>query len=212
MQPVFTKPDAWTGGSIDALMCFGVWRRDKVAEITRALWSYPQLDGPYLDRHREPESQERFDLTDYGQDGFASLLGSLMTWDGHEVPFTQYTVIDDDGLWVYAGPPLGGLPVSWDVGAYPFDDGKPADWLLPLVEQLGELSEYVHRSCPILAATYGWLTVLDVDIVVDAIAGKIPEERWCAIRTWKGSESTYYPRNQPHPPLRFDLPIDQEFP
>ncbi|MDB5346398.1 MAG: hypothetical protein JWP89_4775 [Schlesneria sp.] len=193
-------------------MGFGTAGRDQVAEITRVLWSYPQLDGPYLDRHREPESQERFDLTDYGQDGFESLLGILKTWDGHEVPFTQSTVVDDDGLWVYAGPPLGGLPVSWDVGAYPFDDGKPADWLLPLVEQLGELSEYVHRRCPMLAATYGWLTVLDVDIVVDAIVGKIPDERWCAIRTWKGSESTYYPRNQPHAPLRFDLPLDQEIP
>lgn len=199
MTTLFTNPDAWSGGSVDALMFFGHVANATVVEITRAIWSYAQLDGPYLDRNSEPRFQKQFNFAKYGNEGFESLVGILKTWDGHDVPFNQSTIVDEQGLWVYAGPTVGGLPPLWDIGAYPFDDGKPTPWLPPLVQQLCELSYHVHQHQPIVAATYGWLTVRDVDIVMDAIGGKIPDERWAGICVWRGNESSYFPANRPDP-------------
>ncbi|MEI8382464.1 MAG: hypothetical protein WCJ09_20190 [Planctomycetota bacterium] len=189
-------------------MFFGVVAGHKITEITRAVWSFPQLDGPYFGQRCEPDQKVRFDLTDYGSDGVVAHYGIFRTWDGYEAPFAQYIVVDDDGLWIYAGTPVGGLPTVWDVGAYPLDDGKPTLWLPPLVQQLGELTEHVHRCCPIKVATYGWLTLLDVDIVMKVVAGQIPDERWFGIRIWNGSDSRYFPPNHTESPLRLDLPID----
>jgi hypothetical protein len=193
LQLIFTQPDCWTGGSIDALMFFGDASIPLAGKITGYAWSFPDLDGPYLDRTCEPHQQSCYDLGDFGYDGFQSLCGVMNTSDGHRVPIVQSTIIDEHGLWIYLGSTVGGLPPRWDVGAYPFDDGKPITWLLPLVEQLRALTAYVHQQYPLLAASYGWLTLDDVDILLEVIAGQIPDKRWAGISVWRGNESTYYP-------------------
>jgi len=202
MSHAFSNPDCWAGGSIDALMYFSGSSAAIAAEISHAIWSTPALDGPYLDRNRDPELQIRYEFSGFGFDGYQTLFGRIQLHDGQLATFTQSTIIDDDGLWIYAGPPIGGLPEAWDVGAYPFEDGKPTTWLCPLITQLRELAGRVHDIHPMQAATYGWLTLIDVDLVVGAVGGKIPEERWAGISIFRDNREVFYPATHLGAPIR----------
>lgn len=193
MNPVFTRHDAWNGGSIDTLMFFGDASPEHAINIAEALWSFPKLDGPYRCRNVEPDQQERADYSAFINDGFEQLIGVLTHHDGSRSPLVHTTLMDDNGLWVYVGLTVGGLPASWKIGAYPFDDGFPTSWLEPLVDDLRNISNHVHQYCPIRGALYGWIDAPDWDLLLNAISGKIPKERWHGLSIWQGNECDYFP-------------------
>lgn len=93
-------------------------------------------------------------------------------------PFVHTTIRGDEGLWIYAGIPMGGFPESWDIGAYPFDDGKPVDWILRFTDDLRMLTSFVREQFPMLAASYGWFDVSILDAIDDALNGRIQDDRW----------------------------------
>ena len=193
MNRCFTNPNAWGGGTFDALMYFKGRSVSEACRITTTLWAYSRLDGPFRVRHVEPEDQTRIITPDFTDDGCEQLVGRYRHLDESFSPFVHTTIIDPDGLWVYAGIPMGGMPISWDVGAYPFDDGKPMSWLLAFIEQLREMVAYMSAEHDITAATYGWLDVYALDSISDALAGRIPPVRWHAVEVWHGGTSDYYP-------------------
>ena len=177
MVSPFQNCDAWSGGSFDVLMFFGPASIDKTIELARRLWSHPRLNGPYRDRNSLPTQQSKVEPR-FTEDGCEQLVGEYSHENGEISPFVHTTIRDDDGLWVYAGIPMGGFPDSWDVGAYPFDDGKPVDWIIELIDELAPLSEFVVDQHAARAIAYGWFDVSILDTIEDALNGKTRDDRW----------------------------------
>ena len=191
---LFLNPDAWTGGSIDSMMFFGPASVDFAMEVARTLWSFQRLHGPFRDRTTEPENQEKLKDFDFSEDCCENLIGTYLLSGQTLSPFEHTTILDSDGLWVYAGIPVGSLPLSWDVGAYPFDDGKPISWLPPLTEELRELTHFVNARHPILASMYGWIIGdMEIGMIKESLAGRIPTERWHPMEIRKGDRLEYFP-------------------
>lgn len=202
MTPLFTLPDAWSGGSIDALMYFGPASLGDAIAVGEALWSAECLDGPYRDRYTETSGQSRCGYTGFTEDGCEQLVGVLTHPDGSRTPFIHTTVRDEDGLWIYIGPPVGGLPARWDIGAYPFDDGKPTLWLTQLIATLHGICEHVHARCPSKGAIVGWDTLADPEELLAAINGRIAAERWAPITIWSNEGRFDYPTTHMQPPMQ----------
>jgi hypothetical protein len=177
MLDSFTNPDSWSGGTFDALMYFGSTSLDTTIEIANWIWSYPRLNGPYRQRH-VPVAQQVKATPDFTDDGCEQLVGQYRHDDGAISPFVHTTIRGDDGLWIYAGIPMGGFPNDWQVGAYPFDDGKPVNWMLSLIDDLRSLTAFVRQRYDICAASYGWFDVSILDTIEDALNGKIHDDRW----------------------------------
>ena len=202
MKPVFTSPDAWSGGNIDALIYFGLAPLETAITVGQALWSSPLLDGPYQERHIEPSLQEHCDYSGFEDDGCEQLVGVLTHPDGIQSPFVHTTICDEDGLWIYIGTPTGGLPDIWNIGAYPFDDGKSATWLPSFIATLQEIAEHVHSLCLAQGAIYGWDTLADPEELLAALNGKISSERWAPISLWTSGVREDYPATHTEPPIQ----------
>lgn len=193
MQKLFTRPDAWAGGNVDALMYFGAAGIDEANAISRAVWSYPRLEGPYLHRDVEPDQQVPIDIPQMSVYGYADSIGVFTHNDGSRSAFEHSALIDEDGLWVYAGPTVGGLPEGWNVGGYPAGGGNPNKWLLPLYDSLRALVMHVSKTTPPRAAIYGFCTEASLHVPLEAVEGNIPENRWCPIDVWRDGQHSYFP-------------------
>ena len=200
----FLQDDAWTGGNVDALMFFGPATVDDAANVCDALWSFPRLAGPFRHRTIDPAQQPLVDRPNFTPDRFESLVGVYTHDDGTQSNFVHTTIIDDDGLWVCAGPTVGSLPVNWNVGAYPFEDGRPIEWLPSLFDDLRKITHHVNDSKTLRGTIYGWLTTADCDTLLEAIAGSVPAERWVALDVWDGGSCTYYPPTHLEARMRTD--------
>lgn len=152
MQLIFTRPGAWAGGNVDALMYFGAAGIDVADAVSRAVWSCPRLEGPYEHHDVEPDQQVINAVPQIGVDELGYAIGVYTHHDGSRSAFKHATVIDEDGLWVYAGVTVGGLPKEWDVGGYPAGDDNPNKWLLPLYDSLRTLVMHVSQTIPPRAA------------------------------------------------------------
>ena len=177
MTSPFQNPDAWSGGTFDALMFFGPTALNRTIEIARHIWCYPHLNGPYRECHLRPSQQGKAE-PNFTEDGCEQLVGEYRHQDDTISAFVHTTIRGDDGLWVYAGIPMGGFSSNWDVGAYPFDDGKPVDWVIDLTNELQRFTRFVRDSYSIRAAAYGWFDVSILDTIEDAMNGTIHDDRW----------------------------------
>jgi hypothetical protein len=205
MSDPFLNPDSCTGGNFEALMFFGSTSLERTIEIANLLWTYDRLDGPYRHRNVSISGQSKV-LPNFTDDGYEQLVGQYRHEDGFNSPFVHMTIHDDDGLWVYAGIPMGGFPEHWDVGAYPFDDGKSLDWVLPFIDELRQLTAFVRQRFPLRAAVYGWNVSPD-DMLDDALNGKVHDERWDAIELQTPTGWRYYPITKLEPQMSLDVPF-----
>jgi hypothetical protein len=191
MDP-FLNENAWAGGTFDALMYFGPTSLEQTKAIAERLWSYSRLNGPYRERHHAIAMQEKVTPI-FTEDGCEQLVGLYRFGDEELSPFVHTTVQCDDGLWVYAGIPMGGFPSNWNVGPYPFDDGRDVSWVLEIVRDLRELVAFLRSSFFIPAAAYGWFDVSILDTIEDALNGRLHDDRWHPIELQTGTELKYYP-------------------
>lgn len=201
MNDVFLHPDSWSGGTFDALMFFGPTSLDRTIDIANWMWSYDQLDGPYRQRYI-PIAQQSKVSPNFTEDGCEQLVGHYRHQDGQCSPFVHTTIRGDEGLWIYAGIPMGGFPPNWKVGAYPFDDGKPIDWMLILINDLRLFTSYVRQRFSIVAASYGWFDVSILDIIDEALKGKVSDDRWYPIELMTAKDLQYYPITKIEPLFR----------
>ena len=192
MNHPFQNPDAWSGGTFDVLMFFGPTSLDRTIEISNRIWRYPLLNGPYRERSILPSQQVKVEPS-FSEDGCEQLVGEFRHQDNLISPFVQTTIIGDDGLWIYAGIPMAGFPDTWDVGAYPFDDGKPLDWIIKINGELKLLADFVREKYPVLALALGWFDVSILDTIEDAMDGKIHDDRWHHLEIQTGDEWMTYP-------------------
>jgi hypothetical protein len=199
MNETFLNPDSWHGGTFDALMFLGLTSLEETTDIANWIWAYDRLDGPYQQQNVFGRSKVAPNFTD---DCCEQLVGVYRHRDGLCSPFVHTTIRDDAGLWIYAGIPMGGFPASWDVGAYPCDDGKPLDWMLPFIDDLRLLTAHVRQRFPIRVASYGWFDITIVDTFENALKGKIGEDRWYPIELQTEIGFQYYPISKLEPPGR----------
>jgi hypothetical protein len=205
MNDIFLNPDSWAGGTFDALMFFGLTGHDRTTDIANWMWTYDRLNGPYQQMNI-PMSQQSKVVPNFTDDCCDRLVGVYRHRDGLCSPFVHTTILDDAGLWIYAGIPMGGFPEDWDIGAYPFNDGKPTDWMLPFINDLRLLTAYVRQRFPILIASYGCLDATICDIFEDALKGKIGNDRWYPIELQTEIGLQYYPISKLEPLIAI-LPI-----
>ena len=177
MTHPFQNPDSWSGGTFDALMYFGPASITETLRISETIWRYARLNGPYRERHLLPSQQEKV-TPDYTDDGCEQLVGEFHHQNNAVSPFVHTTIRDDDGLWIYCGIPMAGFPPDLDVGAYPFDDGKPVEWVIDFTNQLQTFTDYVRIHHSMLAAAFGWFDISILDTLDDAMNGKIHDDRW----------------------------------
>ena len=177
MPTPFQNPDAWSGGTFDALMYFGPTTLEQTIEIARHIWRYPQINGPYRERHVLPSQQGKAAIN-FTEDGCEQLVGEYRHQDDSISSFVHTTIRGDDGLWVYAGVPMGGFSNNWDVGAYPFDDGKSLDWIVEFTNELQRFTRFVQDEHPVRDVAYGWFDVSILDTIEDAMNGTIHDDRW----------------------------------
>lgn len=193
MTHCFHSPEVWSGGTIDTLMFFGPRPVSDAIAVAETLWTYSRLQGPFRHRNVDPKLQLRMTAFEFNEEGCEQLIGTYQHSSGIVLPFVHTTIRDEEGLWVYAGIPLGAMPPEWDVGAYPFYDGKPIAWLPPLIEELRMITAFVDSTHNVRAATYGWVDISGTDVIVKAIAGQIPNERWNPIEIWSDHNAEYFP-------------------
>ncbi len=148
VRPLFLSADAWTGGDYELDVQLGPRSDERLDAALRALWSHPDLSGPFLHADVEPGEQAPVAPAE-GALGVASVLGTA--------PATCRctTVADDEhGDILNMGLPLGSLQQAWpQVGGYPFlADGEGPDdaraWQEPLEAWLGSIGMHIARQVP----------------------------------------------------------------
>lgn len=167
---MFTEPGTWHGGSIELLMLFRGESSVVRERIGSALWAQPCLDGPYLLNGVEPEEQIKV-----AWNGLDPSYGVATLTNQGRVAFCSSFVEDEDGLWLYAGIPMGALGYEFPVGAYPFGSEDPSSWLAPLHEWFVSLAKQMYASNAFDAAVIGWLTTMEVE---ELASGVIPDNRY----------------------------------
>jgi hypothetical protein len=183
---MFTEPDAWTGGSIDLLCLFRGGTSASKAEINHAVWSWPHLVGPFESSGVEPDAQGSTNpASDNARYGVATLPGMI----GRAAFHVTY-VEDSDGLWLYAGVPLGSLGRVLPVGAFPFDDEGTQEWEHVVYGWLFSLAEHLHQRVKFERAAVGWLTSFEVEELADR---RVPEVRGHGYITTSHNGLVYYP-------------------
>lgn len=185
-------------------MFFGEATINDALVVSKAIWSFQRLSGPYRDRNCDPNRQTVISNPDFTDVGCEELVGVYTNHDGQKSNFVHTTIIDDDGLWVYAGPTIGSLPESWSIGAYPFEDKSPTTWLKPLYDDLHLIVKHVNDSIAIKGATYGWLTSEDCDTLLAALDGTIPIKRWGPFDMWRDGQNEHYPATNLEAPMDFN--------
>lgn len=177
MPRLFTDPDRWTGGSFDFLVYFGHASDEELRRTIQVLWQHPSLQGPYANQYREPSEQQMIDVM-REEETPCQLIGVATLPNGIEVAAKHWVITDDDGCWLYFGVPMGSLGTAYSVGAYPFNDGSPADWTVPVSQWLLSVAVHVFEAVAFKAGVIGWLTLLDTDDVLEVSTGNMPIKRW----------------------------------
>ena len=186
---LFTDTDAWNGGSIELLCLFRKPDTAVQAKCSAAVWSWPQLQGPYARRDQEPTEQK---LAAPGSEGARYGIASLPDAIG-TVAFQTSFVDDDDGLWLYAGLPLGSLSRVLPVGAFPFGESKAESWEHVLHAWFFSLAEHIRKQVPFERGVIGWLTTGEVE---ELVAGYVPADRFHSYLVCSSTELICHPQNR----------------
>ena len=196
MQGVFTIPDAWSGGSIELLILIHDSSKNIRVKISNTLWQFPFIDGPYTSNQIEPELQVKKSTNDTeARFGIAELN------DGKKFAFGTSVIEDEDGVWLYAGIPMGSLAQFFPVGGYPFESSNHQNWQPQVHEWFVSLAKHLHESLPYERGVIGWLTSSEVDEIVDQI---IPDERHSTYILWCKNGLEIFEVNTNNSPMKIN--------
>lgn len=117
----FTDQYTWDRGYYELAIELGVRSDERLLAALTAVWSNPDFDGVYLDRHTEPWRQTRQSITHESLQvdhlhGLARLPNGLTIACG-----TCVIREDDDPDWLVLYLPMGALGTAYSVGGYPFE-------------------------------------------------------------------------------------------
>jgi hypothetical protein len=188
---MFAEPDTWTGGSIDLLVRLGHRRSDEVVAALRTIWSAPMLHGPFADQAicTPVLAVTSIDLERH-------LYGVASLENGIRVAFETSVVVDDEGVWLYAGLPCGSLGKAYPIGAFPFGRSATEPWATDVYGWLFALAKRLYEVVPFACGMIGWLTASDVD---DLSRSTPPDDRHHGYIVEEGGGLRYYSPNVRRP-------------
>lgn len=182
-----TVDDEWAGGYFEIEIYLGEISVHTAKEFADAFWKYQYLNGPFEERSLETFSP--LQLTEDGADGY----GKATIPDGGEI-LCHHSMIyfADDRNWISQfGLPMGSLGAVYDVGAYPSDDGRPTDWIVPVSDWLINLAEHAFRTVPFDLAAVGFEIYHPSGEIIPA---DIPSgERWDGYLKRDGMKLDWFP-------------------
>ena len=198
MEPIFSRRDAWAGGSYDLAIKLGARDDARVRRALEALWSAVDVDGCYQHQDLEPEQQPRIGVGALPLD--AALHGVAHLGARPPIPCRTVIVQLDDGEdWIYFCLPMGSLARIVDVGAFPFASGGTLSWRPVADEWLCALARRVFGTVPFQLALLGW----DGDDFRGgdnvSTAADVPDERWVGFLVADGCELQWFAANRGAP-------------
>jgi hypothetical protein len=201
-KPLFTTADVWSGGHYELLIQPSADSSEELCPLLKALWSFPSLEGCYLQRDCDPPAQARIQPSEDSIPGHLYGMATLPT--GTIVPCGSYTsdYAEEERLraarWVDFYLPLGALSAAYPVGAYPFGHmDKSSEWTTPLNSFLIHIATWIHSRVPFEFALVGF-EVDSFELSRQAIrAGGVPEVRKDGILWPDGGELKWYPVTRP---------------
>ncbi len=204
MMNYFTNTDSWTGGFYELALELGnysdKYSDERINSALKVLWSYPLLNGIYLQRDREPSQQQCISihnwiipLTQNHLQGLAALSDKI------QVACGTCTVREEDGSdWLVFYIPLGTLVDIYPIiGGYPFgstDEKFCKQWQEPIDNWFIELGKYVFNVVEFRLGLVGF------DVSGEAYSQElskqgIPEERYRGYLLPETDLLAWYPPN-----------------
>ena len=123
MPRLFTIPNVWAGGHFDLLLGYEGGSPARLRAAHNAIWSRPEMQGPYELDDVEPDEQEVVAFEECRE-----FYGVLRTPRG-QVPCLSLVLFhDSDRPLLNLAVPMASLAPLYPVGSYPFADGTPLQW------------------------------------------------------------------------------------
>lgn len=174
--PVFTKEEAWLGGSYDLAIELGASDDTCVLQSLQAIWSSPDLDGCYLHSDREPHEQTRT-IANVHPLG-TRLYGVARIGGRPPVPCSTIVVrTERESDWIFFYLPIASLASIYPVGAFPIADGGDLAWRSSLDEWLCAIGRRAFEAVPFRLGLVGFDGGDFSDAAAFASSG-VPDERW----------------------------------
>lgn len=196
------KGDTWNGGYYELAIELGPRSEARLEKALLALWGNAGLDGCYVRRDLEPVDQQRAQPSLPLLKRYGHLLGVATLPGGGKVACGVCAVREEGSIdWLDLYLPMGTLSTVYDVGAFPFDDGKDSQmWREPLDRCLVELAQSVYAVTPFELALIGHEVSGRIYAAEIAVSG-IPTERWDGY-LWKEQGMLVW-----YPPTIYNAPI-----
>jgi hypothetical protein len=194
---VFTRDDAWSGGSYDLAIELGPRDDARLTRALEALWSCTDLDGCYEFADREPHEQLRVNVGAFSLE--TPLHGIARIGSRAQIACRTVVVRFDDGAdWIYVSLPLGSLGHIFEVGAFPFEDGGDLSWRPALDEWLCGLGRRAFNAVPFRLALVGW-DGGELDDAETFHTSGVPAERWVGYLVAEAESLRWFPPNRDAP-------------
>lgn len=196
-RPLFTFPDVWLGGFYELAIELGPRSDERLRLALEAIWSLPELNGPYGRRDMEPEEQPRVEPTLEAID-FGHLQGVATLPSGERVACGTFAVREEDGPdWLLLYIPMGALERVCDVGAFPFGGGRSTEgWRRPLDEWFAQVGRKVFEAAPFQLGLIGH--EVSGSVYASEVEGTgVSADRWIGYLWREGGELAL------HPPTRW---------
>lgn len=189
-ERLFTAKEAWKGGFYELAIEVGSRSDPRLLAALTALWDHPDIQGCYLDRHREPADQPRRS-PDKIEDG-SHLLGTARLPNGTDVPCGSF-VWDDDSDWLVFYLPMGSLQTAYPVGSFPFGEASwSGPWRWEVEDWLYGVGLWVARTASYQLGLIGYEVSGQISST-DISARGIPEDRFIGY-LWPSAGSVAYHR------------------
>lgn len=171
----------WAGGFYELYIECRTASSGEIRALLAAIWSWPPLDGCYLERDLAPSMQSR--LTPDEFTGWGHLYGVASIPDAGPVVCGTYTSGNpeerdaDDESYLGFYFPLAALSHYYDVGSYPFGPiGGVPEWRTPVDDFLRHLADWTFERVPFDLGIIGF--EIGASLTARSIRlGGIPEKR-----------------------------------
>ena len=197
----FTIPSVWTGGFYELLLCLGPPSERNIRSALWAIWHYPLLEGPHLDRGTEPG----FQATVAANADHAHLYGTARI-QGAKIPCGTYVMREERDSGERLGDfisfyfPLSSLSLIFPVGSYPFGSHEAATKWRPDVDAwLLQLLEAIQSEFTFEVGSIGFEAELTLEDAAIIKSGKTPCERFDGLVIAANDRFDWYP------PTRHDV-------
>ena len=190
---LFTADGAWYGGFYELALDVGPRSDDQLRSALTALWNFPDVDGCFLDRGREPADQPR--CSEFCLDMGSHSLGVASLPNGIRVACGSCLIREDEGPdWLDFYLPMGSLGAAYPVGSFPFgiEADWPGPWRFEVEDWLACIGLSIARSASFRLGIIGF--EVSGQVYASEVASKgVPEERFVGY-LWPTNESVVYHR------------------